>query len=139
MRAYIIVCILSISAQFYAQKTLQLYGGKNEAVYLGCLNCNNVSSNSIWNEVGNYGSPVSSTSIWNEVGTYGGPVSSYSPFNPVGNNPPKIIDSDGNFYGYLTANPVKSNRATFKLALTICENWEYIKKDVGNWYYKIFR
>jgi len=120
------------------QKALHLYGGQDHDVYLGCLNCNDIDRNSIWNDIGTYGSNISSKSIWNDIGTYGSDISNYSPFNSIASYPPAIVDKDGNFYGYLTANDINSKRANFKLALTICEYYKEIQKDVSGWYKKIF-
>lgn len=66
-------------SRFVNGQTLHLYGGPNHDVYLGCLNCNNYDSNSIWNTYGNYGSVYNSNSIWNKYGTYGSEYNSYSP------------------------------------------------------------
>lgn len=68
-------------SRFVNGQTLHLYGGPNHDVYLGCLNCNNYDSNSIWNTYGNYGSVYNSNSIWNKYGTYGSEYNSYSPWN----------------------------------------------------------
>lgn len=106
----------------FGQKTLNLYGGQNHDVYLGCLNCSDIDQNS----------------IWNDIGTYGSDISNYSPFNSLASYPPAIVDKDGNFYGYLTANDINSKRADFKLALTICKYYKDIQKDVSGWYKKIF-
>jgi len=76
------------------------------------------------------------TSIWNEYGNYGGEYSNLSPFNSYSNTPPVIVDKDGNFYGYLTTNVYKKDRAEFSLAFNICRFWKDIKEDVGAWYEK---
>lgn len=74
------------------QKTLHLYGGQNQDVYLGCLNYNDIDRNSIWNDIGTYGSNISSKSIWNDIGTYGSDISNYSPFNSIASYPPAIVE-----------------------------------------------
>ncbi len=84
----IFCCLIFFAITSFAQKALHLYGGSNNDVYLGCLNCNSLNSNSIWNSLGTYGSYLNSNSIWNELGTYGGELSMYSPFNSLSNNPP---------------------------------------------------
>jgi hypothetical protein len=119
-------------------QTLHLYGGNNNDVYLGCLNCDSYNSNSIWNEYGTYGNSYNSISIWNEYGTYGNEYNSNSPWNEYGSNPPVVVDKGGNFYGYFTINEYKSNRADFGLALTIYKYYDLIRDDVGKWYNKIF-
>jgi hypothetical protein len=98
---------------------LLLFGDPNNKKFLGCLNCDNYSSSSIWNEYGQYGSEYSGTSIWNEYGQYGSKYSSYSVFNSYGTNPPVVVDRDGNFYGYLTCNAYKSSRCNLELCSII--------------------
>lgn len=100
--------LVSISGLVYAEKKLLLFGDENRDVFLGCYNCSSVASDSIHNTVSKYGSSVSSLSIFNSVGKYGSSVSTYSPCNTVGSKPPAVVDSDGNFYGYLTLNTVYS-------------------------------
>jgi hypothetical protein len=82
----------------------------SDGTFLGIISQNVVDSNSITNIVGKYGSIVSSTSIFNIVGEYGSIVSSKSPFNIVADNPPQILDKNGNFFAYLTKNIVKTPR-----------------------------
>jgi len=119
-------------------QTLQLYGGENHDVYLGCLNCDSYNSNSIWNEYGKYGSSYNSKSIWNEYGTFGSEYNINCPWNEYSSNPPVVVDNEGNFYGYFTVNEYKSKRADFGLALTIYKYYDLIREDVGKWYDKIF-
>ena len=138
MRLTFFLTTLFFAQIVLGQKTLQLYGGQNQDVYLGCLNCNDVDRNSIWNDIGTYGSNISDKSIWNDIGTYGSDISNYSPFNSIASYPPAILDNDGNFYGYMTANDIKSKRAEFQLALTICKYYKDIQKDVSGWYKKLF-
>lgn len=119
-------------------QALHLYGGRDGDKYLGCLNCNSYDRNSIWNEYGTYGSSYNSESIWNEYGTFGSEYSTYSPWNAYSSEPPGIYDSEGGFYGYLTANKYFHNRAEFDLAELVCEFYEFIRDDVDGWYNKIF-
>lgn len=138
MKLKFLISLLLFTTVAVGQKALHIYGGQNHDVYLGCLNCNDIDRNSIWNDIGTYGSNISSNSIWNDIGTYGSDISSYSPFNSLASYPPAIADKDGNFYGYLTANELKSKRVDFKLALIICKYYKDISKDVSGWYKKIF-
>lgn len=119
-------------------QTLLIFGGDNHDVYLGCLNCSKYDSSSIWNKYGDHGSKYNSECIWNKYGDYGGKYSSNSPFNKYASNPPVLVDREGNFYGYFTADKYHSKRTTNKLALLIIENWEAISEDVGEAYEKIF-
>jgi hypothetical protein len=119
-------------------QTLHLYGGSDHDVYLGCINCDEYDSNSIWNEYGTYGNSYNSNSIWNEYGTYGNEYNSDSPWNAYGTNPPVVIDKQGGFYGYFTVNEYKDKRAESSLDLTIYKYYELIRDDVDGWYDKIF-
>ena len=136
-KVFAIFVIIVISKILLAQE-LHLYGGDGHNVYLGCLNCNNYNSNSIWNEYSSYGNSYSSKSIWNEYGTYGSEYSSYSPWNEYSTKSPIVVDKKGNFYGHFTVNEYKSKRADFNLALIIYKFHELIKDNVDKWYDKIF-
>ena len=101
---------------------LHLYSNDG-SVYLGKLVTNTYDKNSIWNEYGTYGSQYSSSSIWNEYGTYGSDYSSESAFNEYALKPPIIVDNDGNFFGYLTANQYAQDGYTiFELQQFLAEN-----------------
>lgn len=81
--------------------------------YLGELTpSDEYGKDSIWNEYGNYGSKYSSTSIWNKYGDYGSKYSDTSAFYKYANNPPVIVDRNGKFIGYLTANKYKTDGFT---------------------------
>ncbi|KAB1230882.1 hypothetical protein [Chryseobacterium viscerum] len=130
--SFLLCCI------FHAQ-TLHLYGGADRDQYLGCLNCDNFDKNSIWNKFSDYGNVFSSKSIWNTYGNYGSTYSTYSPWNTYGAYPPAIVDQDGNFFGFLTLNPYKSERSELELAMILCKHYEEIKKDIDGWYERLFR
>ncbi len=121
------------------QRALNIYGGINRDVYLGCLNCDCYNSNSIWNVKGLYGSAQNSNSIWNPNGMYGSATSSTSPFNPTASDPPVIFGKNGSFMGYFTINEYRSQRAGGQLLLTIYKNYDQIRNDVGRWYEKLFK
>lgn len=87
---------------------LMIYGGQSHKQFLGCLNCSEYDSNSVMNSYGNYGSSYSSTSINNSYSEYGSSYSQFSACNRYATTPPVIVDSQGNFYGYLTINQYKS-------------------------------
>jgi hypothetical protein len=129
----IVLFSLPTSAQ-----TLHIYGGRNHDVYLGCLNCSDFNHKSIWNEYGDYGSVYSEYSIWNEYGDYGDEYSDYSPWNSYADNPPVLVDIYGGFYGYLTTNKYKYNRADFKLARILYQFHEDISEDISAWHEAIF-
>jgi len=83
---------------------LMIFGGMGHRTYLGCLNCSQYASDSIYNEYGHYGSPYSADSVFNQYGEYGSPSSDESACDPYANDPPVIVDQDGRFYGRLTLN-----------------------------------
>lgn len=139
MKKIILTAFLIFSVTILAcSQTLHIYGGENQDVYLGCLNCDNYRSNSIWNEYGTYGNSYNSECIWNEYGIYGSEYSQYSPWNTYASDPPVIVDEDGNFYGYFTVNEYKDKRADFNLALILYKFYDLIREDVSKWYDKIF-
>lgn len=109
---FLVWLILALPTMALAEKKLLIFGGNNHDVYLGCLNCSDVVSDSVHNDIGKYGSNISSTSIFNDIGKYGSDISSDSPCNAIGSNPPVIVDEDGGFYGYLTLNEINSNAIT---------------------------
>ncbi len=124
----ILLCFLFIcfSRTSHAQsgKALLLFGGENHKTFLGCLNCGEVNSISVCNEVGEFGSEVSSSSIWNQVGNFGSEVSSESPWNQVASDPPIIVDKDGNSYGYFTANLVHADRTRIPWLVVILDYFD---------------
>lgn len=134
----VVLFICLLQASISSSQVLHIYGGKSHDVYLGCLNCNNFSGNSIWNELGKYGSSLNANSIWNQYGEYGSDYSQYSLWNSYASYPPVIVDKEGNFYGYFTVNAYKPKRAEFRLALILYKYYEFIREDVDEWYEKIF-
>ena len=139
MSKAIIILIVSVLCSLHSySQTLQIYGGKQHNVYLGCLNCSNLETESIWNIQGNYGNNKHSNSIWNSNGIYGSSKSNYSPWNINAQYPPVLKDNNGEFYGYLSINDVNGYRADFSLAKKLYEAHELIKQDVEAWYDKIF-
>ncbi len=100
------------NTQPQAPVALFLFGGESNRTYLGCLNCDEFHADSVRNEYGRYGSPYSATSILNPYGPYGGPFAPMSPCNPFGQRPPRVVDSEGRFYGVLTVNEHAHQRLT---------------------------
>lgn len=109
---------------------LYLFGGEKGEVLLGCLNCDKLDSESIWNNYGKYGSKYNNESIWNKNGIYGGKYGKYSPFN-YGSIPPKIINDKSIFIGYFTANKYYADRKDNNLLDAICEKWEAISENIN--------
>jgi hypothetical protein len=81
MRYLFLFAFVAISIFCNAQTALNIYGGSSHKVYLGCVNCDDYNTNSIWNENGTYGNSYNANSIWNDYGTYGSDYSQYSPWN----------------------------------------------------------
>lgn len=135
----VFLIVLASCPYALAQKTLHIYGGVDHDQYLGCLNCTSYDANSIWNSYGKYGNSYNAGSIWNSYGTYGNSYNALSPFNDYGQNPPVVVDKDGNFYGYLTTNAGHDKRCSMQLATIIYEHWKEIQQDVSGWYEKIFK
>lgn len=85
----------------------------------GCVSCNQYRGESIWNGFSRYGNQFNGESIWNEFGTYGNEYASKSPWNRYGQGM-KIVDSNGNFYGYFTINN-SSNQTKVPLLKSILD------------------
>ncbi len=96
-----------------------LFGGPGNAIYLGCLTCNQFQADSVCNRFGTYGSEFSSSSIWNQFGTYGSPFSSSSPWNQFSTTGPIIVGSDNLFYGYFTTNAFQLDRTTISMFVNV--------------------
>lgn len=95
----LLITIAAFTAK--AQGTLKIYGGKNHDQFLGCLNCDGETSNSIWNQFTDYGSTHNAKSIWNIQGIYGSVTSDFSPYNAKAKYPPQVVDGTGKSVGYL--------------------------------------
>lgn len=121
LRAILAGTFLLFAGAVHAIPALLLFGGEDHKTFLGCLNCGPVDNASVCNVVGDYGSIVSDKSIWNIVGDYGSIVSDKSPWNIVASHPPAIVDKDGNFYGYFTANLAQSGRTQIRALLAVLE------------------
>ena len=128
----------SKTKNFGTYPTLYIYGGDNHDVFLGCLNCDDNNSNSIWNEYGTFGNGYNSDCIWNEYGTFGNEYGLYSPWNEYATNPPVIVDKDGNSFGYFTTNRSNDKRADFELVLIVYKYYDLIRGNVTKWHDKIF-
>lgn len=83
---------------------LMIFGGQDHRTYLGCLNCSEYASDSVFNHYGQNGSAYSSTSIWNHYSDFGSAYSAHGACSRYAQDPPVIVDQDGKFYGRLTLN-----------------------------------
>ena len=116
--------------RLYAGK-VHIYGGtSSHDTYLGCLNCAANDEFSIWNPTGKYGINSSNeNNIWNNGSSFGNPRSRYSPWNSNGTNPPAIVDFDGNFYGYFTANESNEKRTDIEVYRKMAQNLEFVREN----------
>ena len=131
MKPFLFALLLYCSGAAHAQNNvaLLLFGGEGRKTFLGCLNCNQYDSGSICNKYGQQGSKYNSESIWNKYGNYGSKYSNESPWNRYASEPPAIVDKDGKFYGYLTANQYNPKRTRIKLYVQLTDLWEEITDD----------
>ena len=113
------VTVTAATVPVSSNVSLYLFGGANNSVYLGCLNCNQFDAESVCNSFGTYGSSFSTTSIWNSFGTYGSSFQSYSPWNSFSSYGPLIVGSNGLSYGYFTTNAFKANRTSIQAFLNV--------------------
>lgn len=108
--------LFAFSTVLSQAQDLLLFGGRDNKTFLGSLT-SKYDQDSILNKYGDYGSKYSTNSIWNEYGDFGSKYSDYCPWNSYANNPPIIVDEEGNFYGYFTVNKYKTNRTRVKWIL----------------------
>jgi hypothetical protein len=92
------------SAPESGSSKLMIFGGADHRTYLGCLNCSQYATDSVFNEFGEHGSRYSSESIWNHYSEYGSAYSSEGACNAYATDPPVIVDNAGKYYGRLTLN-----------------------------------
>jgi hypothetical protein len=76
----------------------------DEGVFLGQLSANPYAADSTANKFGAFGSPYSPTSVNNPYSQYGSAYSATSVSNPYATEAPKIIATDGQYLGKLSAN-----------------------------------
>jgi hypothetical protein len=89
---------------------LLLYGNYDHQTFLGCINCSKTDAASICNQFEQFGSQFEADSIWNMFGTYGSKFNADSPWNKFSEGSVVIVDQNGGFYGYLTANKFADKR-----------------------------
>lgn len=113
MLKYAVIFAINFSGTAYAEDLL-VFGDSNHDVFLGCLNCNKFSTESVCNEFG-AGNQFRTESIFNGFSKYGSPFSSLSPWNEFSssNDVPVLVDRQGNFYGYFTINKFRSDSVNF--------------------------
>ena len=122
--------VISVSANAFAQGDLLIFGGPGHDQFLGCLVCNEFSSQSICNGFGPYGNEFSSKGMFNEFSGFGNEFKSSSPWNEYSSSTsvPVVVDRDGKFYGYFTINDTRSNAVEF--ASDLKKMYEYADGDL---------
>lgn len=129
MRRFLIIAALFMSAACPAAELL-LFGGKAHDVFIGCLSCSKYDSGSVCNKYGDHGSKYNDKSIWNKYADYGSKYSDLSPWNKYASNPPVVVDREGAFYGYFTANQYQDKRTRIKTLVQITDNVDWVNDDL---------
>ncbi len=106
-----------------ANYPLYLYSNDGKT-FLGKLTTDKYDSESIADKYGDYGSKYSRTSIFNEYGDYGSNYDTESAFNENARKPPIIVDSDGEFIAYLTANKYINDGVSYVKLMRILEKYK---------------
>jgi hypothetical protein len=122
------VLFLLLATALFGQEIL-IFGGSDHDEFLGCATCNRFDTDSIWNQFGTYGSKFSASSIWNDFSVWGSQFSNTSVFNSFARNPPVLVDRQGNFYGYFTANKTFRNRTRSEFFQWVSENKDAVLDD----------
>ena len=103
----ITLTVLMLLASAANAQEILIFGGNNNKDFLGCLSCNEIAGNSVWNEMSQYGWN-NGFGKWNPFGPYKNPFSSYSACNEYTSSGPVLVDRNGKFYGRLTMNEYTS-------------------------------
>jgi hypothetical protein len=112
VRALLFVAFSATTLGRAQTPALLLYGGDDHQTFLGCVNCSKFEADSICNQFGRFGSEFQGESIWNMFGTYGSKFNAKSPWNQFSQGSVAIVDPNGGFYGFLTANKFANKRTT---------------------------
>jgi hypothetical protein len=109
-----------------ATSKIMLFGGLNHKTYLGCLNCSQYATDSVFNQYGQHESRYAFESVWNHYSEYGSAYSTYGACNAYASDPPVIVDNSGSYYGRLTLNAyhaeIGSGRRYYEwLKQSVCE------------------
>jgi hypothetical protein len=99
-----------VQAPSVAATKLMIFGGEGHKTYLGCLDCSEYASDSVFNTYGEHGSSYAVDSIANHYGQFGSAYAAYSACNPYSSDPPVVVDGSGRFYGRLTLNVYTAER-----------------------------
>ena len=108
MKLMLLLLLLAMNTANAADTKIMIFGGKGHDVYLGCLNCPESASDSIFNSSGKFGrcsgiydDNLFCRGIYKEYGGKG----LYKDQSACGSNasdPPVIVDENGGYYGRLS-------------------------------------
>jgi hypothetical protein len=129
MRGLIVAIVVVLTTNIAIAQTpkLMLFGGSDHDVYLGCLNCGSVATDSLCNDFGRYGNEFSGDSIWNEFSRFGNEFSGESPWNEFSTQAPVIVDNDGHFYGHFSTNELHPQRTQIRAFVTLLDRARKLK------------
>ena len=102
-------CCALANQQALAQSTpILIFGGRDHSQFLGCISCDKLEANSVWNELSQYGW-YNSIGVWSSIQPLKSSMSEYSACSQFSTEPPVLVDHSGNFYGYLSVNQFMTN------------------------------
>ena len=130
MKYFAATILLLASTQQVSAQDLLLFGGQNNDTFLGCASCSKYDDGSICNKYGDFGSRYSDSSIWSRYGTFGSKYNDESPWNKYSSSPPVVVDRNGNFYGYFTANRHHENRTRIRGLRALVDNVDLVTDDL---------
>jgi hypothetical protein len=105
------------SSALGAGRRVLIFGGKSGTVFLGCMNCASYDPDSLDNSLGSFGNRYSPTSLMNRLSEYASRYSDVSACNPYAQNPPRLVDDSGSYFGVLTSNTSLMGRTRLREAL----------------------
>ncbi|MCE3047491.1 hypothetical protein [Helicobacter kayseriensis] len=125
MKRFLILFILCLFGHCndlcYLLEGASIIAQDDENTYLGKIE-NSLSSDSIFNEISNYGNPYSPTSIFNEYGIFGDSHSPCSANNSSSDTPPILIKK-GSIIGFLTTNQSINGGINPNLLKALCKDF----------------
>lgn len=138
MLGIVVPTMIALFASSPAQK-LMIFGGKNHDAYLGCLNCEPTSPESIVNRGGKYGrcgglvfDNLFCRGLLSEFGSAGLIASETSACGPSSTNAPVIVDEAGQYYGRFSVGKLMGHNDSVCMSLgrfynqAACELVEWI-------------
>ncbi len=106
IRNIVTIVFFLLMSSYSVNAEILLYTSNNQ--FKGCLDCNRYDDKSVCNRYGNFGSRYNTDSIWNRYGL-GSRYEDESPFSRYGQGL-KMVDKEGNFYGYFSISVGGENR-----------------------------